>query len=196
MTWRKLDTPGEYSGVNFSTDIVIQTNDKQEFVLPRNAIFLSKLLTDLLQDGGDEGEDSTQTTVPLANVDGPTFASVADYLVHYIDPVKPAVLDKPLKSALPDLLIEWDKDYVYKRLFKDGNEKDHGLLFATLLAANFLGIEPLRDICCAAIANMLRAKTPDQIMELFNITEPFTPEEEANVDRQYPWIKADAAEAQ
>jgi len=31
---------------------------------------------------------------------------------------------------------------------------------------------------------------------LFNITEPFTPEEEANVDRQYPWIKADAAEAQ
>lgn len=52
------------------------------------------------------------------------------------------------------------------------NEKDHGLLFATLLAANFLGIEPLRDICCAAIANMLRAKTPDQIMEVALSLDP------------------------
>eukprot|EP00667_Euglena_gracilis_P021569 EG_transcript_23700 len=193
MSWRKLDTPGDYSSVNTGSEIVVQTNDKQEFVIVRSAISLSKLLNDLLQDV--DAEDSSQTTVPLANVDGPTFASVADYLVHFIEPVKPTVLDKPLKAALHELLPEWEKDYVYKKLFKDGNEKEHSLLFATLLAANFLGIEPLRDLCCAAIANMLRAKTPEQIMELFNITEPFTPEEEANVEKQYPWLKADGVDA-
>ena len=91
--------------------------------------------------------------------------SVADYLVHYVDPNKPAVLEKPLKAALPELLNDWDKEFVYKKLYKNGNEKEHGLLFATLMAANFLGIEPLRDLCCAAIANMLRGKTPEQIME-------------------------------
>lgn len=69
--------------------------------------------------------EHTNLNPHLLSHDRPPFsiaASVADYLVHYIDPVKPAVLDKPLKSVLPDLLIEWDKDYVYKRLFKDGGE--------------------------------------------------------------------------
>lgn len=90
------------------TDIVIQTNDKQEFVLPRNAIFLSKLLTDLLQDGGDEGEDSTQTTVPLANVDGPTFGvpeTVWSRIVWLIDIL--------LSSVIPQLTA-----YLWERLNK------------------------------------------------------------------------------
>ena len=69
MSWRKVETPGEYGGVNVSSEIVVQTNDKAEYILPRSATTLSKLLNDLLQD--NEGEEST--TVPLANVDANTF---------------------------------------------------------------------------------------------------------------------------
>ena len=115
-----------------------------------------------------------------------SLESVADYLVHYIEPNKPAVLEKPLKAALPELLNEWDRDYVYKKLYKDGNEKEHGLLFATLLAANFLGIEPLRDLCCAAIANMLRGKTPEQIMEVCSISEVLLKE----IPHSICWVEA------
>jgi len=176
-----------YSGVNFGEEIVLQSNDSHEYVLPRASITLSKLLNDLLADVADD--DSAQTTVPLANVDAATFEYVADYLAYYTEPNKPATLEKPLKAALPELLNDWDKDYVYKKLFKDNNEKEHEALFKTLMAANFLGIEPLRDLCCAAIANMLRGKTPEQIMEVFGVTEPFTPEEERAVEAQYPWLK-------
>eukprot|EP00994_Dinema_validum_P003865 NODE_1881_length_820_cov_194.792477_g1484_i0.p1 GENE.NODE_1881_length_820_cov_194.792477_g1484_i0~~NODE_1881_length_820_cov_194.792477_g1484_i0.p1 ORF type:complete len:193 (+),score=37.65 NODE_1881_length_820_cov_194.792477_g1484_i0:74-652(+) len=186
MGWRALATPGDYSGVKATEEIVLQSNDKKEYVLPRTAIVHSKLLNDLLQE--DATEDEGSTMVPLANVDSITLETVADYLVHYGEE-KPAVLEKPLKAALPELLPEWDKDFVYKKLFKDGNEKAHGLLFGTLMAANFLGIESLRDLGCAAIANMLRGKTPEQIMEVFDVTEPFTPEEERAVEQQYPWLK-------
>eukprot|EP00993_Chasmostoma_nieuportense_P004699 NODE_5355_length_666_cov_53.589981_g5192_i0.p1 GENE.NODE_5355_length_666_cov_53.589981_g5192_i0~~NODE_5355_length_666_cov_53.589981_g5192_i0.p1 ORF type:complete len:214 (-),score=77.54 NODE_5355_length_666_cov_53.589981_g5192_i0:23-601(-) len=186
MAWRRLSTKGDYSQVNSAQEIVLQTNDDVEFVFPLSAIPLSKLLNDLLQEVSAE---DAQTTVPLANVDATTFESVAEYLVHYIEPNRPAVLEKPLKAALPEMLPDWDKQYVYTKLFKDGEEKAHELLFKTLMAANFLGIEPLRDLCCAAIANMLRSKTPEQIMEVFGVTEPFTPEEERAVEAQYPWLK-------
>jgi S-phase kinase-associated protein 1 len=183
--WRSIPTTGEHKDVNFAEEIILQTNDKKEYVIPRSAIALSKLLNDLLQDVSD---DEQQTLVPLANVDAPTFESVADYLTHYIEPLKPVAIEKPLKGPLKDLLPSWDKEYVYNKLFKGDNEKDHELLFKTLMAANFLGVEPLRDLCCAAIANMLRNKTPEQIMEVFNVKEPFTPEEERAIEQQYPWL--------
>jgi S-phase kinase-associated protein 1 len=171
--------------VNFAEELVLQTNDKREYVMPRNAILLSKLLSDLLQDVSD---DDQRTVVPLANVDATTFESVAEYLTYYIDPIKPTVIEKPLKAPLKDILTPWDKEYVYNKLFKGDNEKEHELLFKTLMAANFLGIESLRDLCCAAIANMLRGKTPEQIMEVFNVKEPFTVEEERAIEQQYPWL--------
>ena len=87
-------------------------------------------------------------------------------MTHYAEPLKPVVIDKPLKAPLKELLPDWDKDYVYTKLFQNDNEKEHELLFKTLMAANFLGIDPLRDMCCAAIANMLRGKTTEQIMDV------------------------------
>ena len=74
MAWRKVETPGDYSGENISisTEIVVQTNDKKEYVLPRSAITLSKLLNDLLQDA-EEDSSENPCSVPLANVDAQTF---------------------------------------------------------------------------------------------------------------------------
>eukprot|EP00906_Rhabdomonas_costata_P016845 RCo024204 len=184
-SWRSIPVPGDHSGVNFGEEVVLQTSDKKEFVLSRRAIALSKLLNDLLS---DVSEDESHTSVPLAYVDAPTFELVADYLVHYVAPNKPVTIDKPLKAPLKELLPPWDREFVYTRLFKDDNEKEHEMLFKTLMASNFLGIDPLRDTCCAAIANMLRGKTREQIMEVFNVKEPFTAEEERAIEQQYPWL--------
>eukprot|EP00998_Keelungia_sp_KM082_P008431 NODE_4619_length_766_cov_49.774648_g4596_i0.p1 GENE.NODE_4619_length_766_cov_49.774648_g4596_i0~~NODE_4619_length_766_cov_49.774648_g4596_i0.p1 ORF type:complete len:205 (-),score=38.65 NODE_4619_length_766_cov_49.774648_g4596_i0:152-706(-) len=169
---------------DWSNEIVVTTNDDIEFVVPKSAAVLAKVLQDILVD--TDGTD--ETIIPITNVDAATLETVAPYLHHYADKeVKP--IEKPLRAPLTDLLNEWDRDYVYKTLFQSGDEKRHECLFKTLMAANFLGIEPLRDLCCAAIANMLRGKTPEQIMEVFNVTEPFTPEEEAQVDEEFPWLK-------
>eukprot|EP00996_Jenningsia_fusiforme_P002548 NODE_3374_length_989_cov_45.597872_g3101_i0.p1 GENE.NODE_3374_length_989_cov_45.597872_g3101_i0~~NODE_3374_length_989_cov_45.597872_g3101_i0.p1 ORF type:complete len:190 (-),score=50.16 NODE_3374_length_989_cov_45.597872_g3101_i0:185-754(-) len=184
MTFRKLDSES-LKKINPAEEIVVVTQDECQYALPRVAINQSKLLTDLLEEqAGDE-----RAEVPLANVDAVAFELVAEYLTHYAGSVKPATLDKPLKAPLPSLLSEWDHDYVYKKLFKNENEKEHEMLFKALLAANFLAIDSLRDLCCAAIANMLRGKTPEQIMEVFGVTEPFTAEEERLVEEAYPWLR-------
>eukprot|EP01010_Urceolus_cornutus_P001023 NODE_1537_length_860_cov_275.087546_g1192_i0.p1 GENE.NODE_1537_length_860_cov_275.087546_g1192_i0~~NODE_1537_length_860_cov_275.087546_g1192_i0.p1 ORF type:complete len:205 (+),score=27.28 NODE_1537_length_860_cov_275.087546_g1192_i0:78-617(+) len=167
----------DYTDVPWGKDIVLETNDESAYAMSREAIGLSKLLSEDLSGG------EAQTVVPLANVDAPTFESVAEYLCYYAGKAKPATIEKPLKAALPELLEDFDKKYVYQKLFNNGVEKEHAMLFNTLKAANFLGIEPLRDLCCAAIANMLRSKTPEQICQTFGVTEPFTPEEHRMASR-------------
>lgn len=186
--WRNVVTVGDYRDVNFNEEIVLQTNENREYIMPRAAIALSKLLTELLQGSAEEGEEQ-QTMIPLANVDSATFEVIADYLTHYIPPVTPTPVEKPMKGPLKELLPAWEQDYVYNKLLKDNNEKDHELLFKTLLAANFLGVDPLRDLCCAATANMLCGKTEEQIMELFNVKGPKpTPEQLKELEVQYPWL--------
>ena len=52
-----------------------------------------------------------------------------------------------------------------------------------------MNIEPLRDLCCAAIANMLRGKNEEDILNLFGITESFTAEEEEKLYQEYEWLR-------
>lgn len=53
-----------------------------------------------------------------------------------------------------------------------------------LLAANFMNIDPLVQLCCATIASWVKCKTPNEIKEVFGITEDFTEEEIALVKRE------------
>eukprot|EP01006_Ploeotia_vitrea_P006176 TRINITY_DN12462_c0_g1_i1.p1 TRINITY_DN12462_c0_g1~~TRINITY_DN12462_c0_g1_i1.p1 ORF type:complete len:203 (+),score=35.74 TRINITY_DN12462_c0_g1_i1:48-611(+) len=182
MPIRELN--GDRSGVDHTKEVILTTSEGKEFVLSRDALKLSKILRDILEDSpGDE-----ETVIPVNNVDAATLQCVAPYLERYATQ-EPNTIDKPLRAPLQELLNDWDKEYVYKTLFRDGDEKQHEPLFKTLLAGNFLGVEPLRDLCCAAIANMLRGKTPEQIKEVFGVTEDFTPEEIKQVEKEYPFLK-------
>ena len=40
------------------------------------------------------------------------------------------------------------------------------------------------QLCC-----IVKGKSADEIPSIFGISTPFTPEEEALVDREYPWLK-------
>ncbi len=39
------------------------------------------------------------------------------------------------------------------------------------------------------VATMLKGKTPEQVKEAFNIEGDFTPEEEAKVNAENPWLE-------
>lgn len=54
-------------------------------------------------------------------------------------------------------------------------------------AANFLDIQPLLDLTCKTVANMIKGKTPDQIRAEFGIPNDFTPEELEDVRRDNAW---------
>ncbi|KAH7825399.1 SKP1-like protein 1A [Monocercomonoides exilis] len=65
---------------------------------------------------------------------------------------------------------------------------DKGLLFAVVVAANFLDIKPLLDLCCAAIANSLKGKTPEEIRREYNIENDLTPEDEEEIKAESAWL--------
>jgi len=64
---------------------------------------------------------------------------------------------------------------------------DQSTLFELILAANYLNIKRLLDLCCLTVANMIKGKTPEEIRKTFNIVNDFTPEEEEEVRRENQW---------
>lgn len=57
-----------------------------------------------------------------------------------------------------------------------------------LNASNFLNIPPLRELCSAAAANMLRGKGEDEILSLFGVSG-FSKADEEEICRDYPWLR-------
>ena len=64
---------------------------------------------------------------------------------------------------------------------------DHGMLFELILAARALKINPLLDLICQTVADMIRGKSPQEIRLLFNIENDLTPEEEEEMRRENQW---------
>ena len=90
-------------------------------------------------------------------------------------------IEKPVRSlALADLVQPY---YVH---FSD---QDTERVFELITLANFLDIASLFDLMCAKVALLIKGKTPEEIRRTFNIVTEFTPEEEAQVREENPWIE-------
>ena len=68
-------------------------------------------------------------------------------------------------------------------------EVDKVILFEVMLAANYMDIKPLLELCCAGIARLIKGKSPEEIRTLFEITSEFTPEEEAQIREENKWCE-------
>ena len=84
------------------------------------------------------------------------------------------------KEAPEDETRVWDRNFV---------KVDDEALFSLILAANYLNLKPLLDLVCKAVADEIKGKTPDEIRTRFNIRNDFTPEEEAEVQKQNAWCE-------
>eukprot|EP01061_Rhynchopus_euleeides_P001245 TRINITY_DN10893_c0_g4_i1.p2 TRINITY_DN10893_c0_g4~~TRINITY_DN10893_c0_g4_i1.p2 ORF type:complete len:188 (+),score=94.61 TRINITY_DN10893_c0_g4_i1:100-663(+) len=170
--------------VDWKTHLVVETKDRKKYALPRDCVKMVGLIHDLLQDS----EEGMPVEMQLPEVDSDTLICVWKYLENYRNG-EPERLEKPLKDDLKSLVPDMDWQYITTELLEDGDEKKHEKLFYTLQAANFMNIEPLRDLCCAQIANMLRGKNEQEIFHLFNIEAHFTPEEEERLYQEYEWLR-------
>lgn len=92
-----------------------------------------------------------------------------------------------VRSLKPDDMSDWDKDFVSE------DKLDQVALFELILAANYLNNKLLLDVTCKALANRLKGKSPQEIVTYFKKVYPFdkeyTPEEEAQTRKDYPWIE-------
>jgi S-phase kinase-associated protein 1 len=176
---------GNYNEIDFKEHIVLQSNDSPpvEYIINRKDISMSGLIKDMLEDN-----DDSETIIPLPNVNNITLKYIIQYL-EYHSTNKAEPIEKPLKGKLEDIIDEWDKTYIFTNLIKDGKEENHELLIDVIMGANFMNIQDLLNLTCAAIANMIKGKTPEQIRNLFNIENDFTPEEEEKIKEENRWCE-------
>ena len=172
-----------YTGVDWNTHIVLQSNDKPavELVVLREAALMSTVISDMLADQAP-GEE---TVIPCLDVTatGPALSYLIEYIEHHYNN-KAEPIEKPLRTTLADVVSEWDKAFIYTDLVKGGVEKENKLLMEVALAANYLGIKDLVELCYAAAASMIKGKTPEQIREIFAIESDLTAEQEEKIREQ------------
>lgn len=90
------------------------------------------------------------------------------------------IYEQPLKDANLTRLVQIQ----FSNFITD---LDNDTLYSLTLAANYLDIPPLLDLCSARIASFIKGKTVDEIRANLNIVCDFTPEEEAVVREENKW---------
>jgi len=127
-----------------------------------------------------EDGDEDVTEIPLPNVKATVLSKVIEFCTHHKDDPMNEI-EKPLKSAIMSEVVQkWYADFV---------NVEQVLLFELILAANYMDIKPLLDLTCATVASMIKGKTPEEIRQTFNITNDFSPEEEAQVREENKWCE-------
>lgn len=132
------------------------------------------------KDEENEEDESRSIEIPLPNVKSEVLRKVIEFCEHHLkEPM--SEIEKPLKSQnMADVVQKWYAEFV---------EVEQVLLFELILAANYMDIKPLLDLTCATVASMIKGKSPEDIRATFNITNDFSPEEEAQVREENRWCE-------
>ena len=70
---------------------------------------------------------------------------------------------------LPQTFSAWDKKFIER--FVD-QPSFHAPLHDLIMAANFLDVKLLLDLCCQKVADLIKGKTPEEIVAEFNLPKP------------------------
>jgi S-phase kinase-associated protein 1 len=121
------------------------------------------------------------TTLPMLapNITCKILRKVVDYCRYHTENPTAISQDQQDEKRTDDICV-WDLDFC---------KVDQPCLFELILAANFLGIPGLLDLCCKTVANMIKGKGPEEIRQTFNIKNDFTPEEEEQVRKENEWCE-------
>ena len=157
-----------------STTIKLVTKDGKELEITKKQAELSELLKQAINDYPKE------SSFPLNEIDEKNAEKIKEFLTHF-NGAAPAEIEKPLTSNdMKSLTDEWSANFVDKMPLED--------LVNLTVAANYMGINSLLDLCCAKIASLCKDKTEDEIFKTFNITETFTEEEKNKIKEENKWI--------
>ena len=158
-----------------SKTIRIITKEGKEIEILQKAAELSELLKQTMNDFPDEEK------FPLKEIDEKNALKIKEYLTHF-NGIAPPEIEKPLISNnLKDITDEWSADFLYKMSLEE--------IINLNIAANYMGIYCLLDLCCAKIATLLKDKSEEEVLKEFNITEPLTEEEKNKIREENKWIE-------
>lgn len=156
--------------------ISLRSSDNEVFEVEEEVAMMSETIKNMMEDLNDEDTGETCDQVPIHNVRGTILSKVIEYCRFHVEAEKKDENEKAAKSE--DDIKQWDTEYM---------KIDQNVLYELILAANYLNIKNLLDLCCLTVANMIKGKSPEEIRKTFNIKNDFTPEEEEEVRRENQW---------
>eukprot|EP00547_Thalassionema_nitzschioides_P000358 CAMPEP_0194199408 /NCGR_PEP_ID=MMETSP0156-20130528/438_1 /TAXON_ID=33649 /ORGANISM="Thalassionema nitzschioides, Strain L26-B" /LENGTH=169 /DNA_ID=CAMNT_0038924297 /DNA_START=74 /DNA_END=583 /DNA_ORIENTATION=- len=158
-------------------NISLVSKEGDSFEVSEDVAQMSELVKSLMEDNDTEEETAE---IPLRNVKATVLQKVIEFCQHHGEEPMTEI-EKPLRSQkMADVVQEWYANYV---------DVEQVVLFELILAANYMDIKPLLDLACATVASMIKDKTPEEIRTRFNITNDFSPEEEAKVREENKWCE-------
>ncbi|KAI9076982.1 hypothetical protein K1719_041058 [Acacia pycnantha] len=152
--------------------VTLRSNDDEEFDIPMNVASQSELVKNMLDDLGDS------KVVPLNNVNSAILAKVIEYCKKHAESTAKDGEAANDAGGAEELLKRWEAEFL---------KLDYDLLVEIVLAANYMDIKSLYDLCCQAIADKIKNKTPEEIRRIFNVENDFSPYEEAQVRKENEW---------
>jgi len=158
-------------------NIKLQSADGYVVVVDRDVAKLSVTIKTMLEDLRVSEEDDEP--IPLQNVNAATLKKVIQWCQYHKDDPPPPE-DDLNKEKRTDDIPSWDQEFL---------KVDQGTLFELILAANYLDIKGLLDVCCKTVANMIKGKSPEEIRKTFNIKNDFTPQEEEQIRKENEWCE-------
>mmetsp|Transcript_15364 Transcript_15364/g.26681 ORF Transcript_15364/g.26681 Transcript_15364/m.26681 type:complete len:174 (-) Transcript_15364:437-958(-) len=166
---------------NTNATVKLISKEGDAFEVPLAVATMSELVKSMNDEEDDDDDGGNAVSeVPLPNVKSEVLKKVIEFCEHHLsEPM--TEIEKPLKSQnMADVVQKWYADFV---------DLEQVLLFELILAANYMDIKPLLDLTCATVASMIKGKTPEEIRATFNITNDFSPEEEAQVREENKWCE-------
>jgi len=152
-----------------NSNIALLSSDGVEITVERGIAECSTLIRDLLGDLGDPDEP-----IPIPSTKEPVLEKALEWCAHHRN-------DPPIegRNRITDI-SEWDQEFMA--------QLDSDMLFEIMLAANFLDIKLLLQVCCKTAADHIKGKSPEEIRRIFGLQKDFTPEEEAQIRRENEWV--------
>ena len=155
--------------------IKLVTKDGKEIEITKKDAELSELLKSAINDNPKE------SSFPLNELDEKCGEKIKEYLSHF-NGTAPPEIEKPITSnEMKNLTDEWSANFADKMTMEE--------LVNLTVAANYMGINSLLDLCCAKVASLCKDKDEKEIFKTFNINETFTEEEKNKIKEENKWIE-------
>jgi S-phase kinase-associated protein 1 len=147
--------------------ITLKSSDGETFEVEEAVALKSQTIKHMIED------DCAKTEIPLPNVTSKILAMVIEYCKKHVE-VTTSSEGKPSE----DDVKAWDAEFV---------KVNQNTRFELILAANYLDIKSLLELTCQAVADTIKDKTVEEIRDIFNVENDYSPEEEAKVRAEYSW---------
>ncbi|XP_057471175.1 SKP1-like protein 11 [Actinidia eriantha] len=135
--------------------------NNEEFVVDEHVALQSVTIKNMVD------SDCAGEVIPVPTISGEILALVIEYCKNHANP-----------SASEDDLKKADAGFV---------DKDIYTLIDLVLAANFLDIKGLLEVTSQKIADSIKDLPHQDVREIFQVENDYTPEEEAAVRAEHDW---------